>query len=58
MNEVIDPKANPELAAQQIIIELIRAKSVGEMSGATSHKNVDTLLSIHSKIVTHYKNMK
>ncbi len=58
MNEIIDPKNNPELAAQQVIIELIRVNNFGEVNASGLHRNVDVLLSIHTKLVSHYKNMK
>ncbi|MFS1539536.1 MAG: hypothetical protein ACL7BU_13570 [Candidatus Phlomobacter fragariae] len=33
MTDVIDPKKNPEQAAQQLVIELIRAEKTGPLMG-------------------------
>ncbi|WP_156730752.1 hypothetical protein [Morganella psychrotolerans] len=57
MSDVVDPKINPEQAAQQVIIEIIRAGKSGGFFGAGTKPSTDALLTIFQSIVNHYKKL-
>ncbi|ENZ3997805.1 TPA: hypothetical protein SMM91_003348 [Proteus mirabilis] len=44
---VIDPKENPELAAQQLVIELIKAEKTAMINGAASRSTVESIIFAH-----------
>ncbi|PHM59148.1 hypothetical protein Xsto_04059 [Xenorhabdus stockiae] len=55
MSDVIDPKKNPEQAAQQVLIELIRADKVGGVHGVGVKNNTEALLYVYSTVYNHFK---
>ncbi|MCT8344213.1 MULTISPECIES: hypothetical protein [Photorhabdus] len=57
MSDVIDPKKNPEQAAQQVLIELIRAGKTGGMHGAGTKSSTEALLYAYTSIYNHFKKL-
>lgn len=50
MSDIIDPTTNPEKAAFQLVVELIRAERV-----PMHHDNADNILKIYDQAVKHFK---
>lgn len=57
-DEVIDPKENPELAAQQLVIELIRAGKTMNIAGLHTKPTVEAILYTHQALCSHFKKLK
>ncbi|MDE1479343.1 hypothetical protein KKJ01_14160 [Xenorhabdus bovienii] len=57
MSDVIDPKKNPEQAAQQVLIELIRAEKTGGIHGVGIKTNTEALLYAYTAIYNHFKKL-
>jgi len=50
MSDIANPKTHPELAAAQLVIELVRAERV-----PMHHDNVTNLLKIYDQALEHFK---
>ncbi|EOZ1498118.1 hypothetical protein UXO81_24110, partial [Enterobacter hormaechei] len=50
MSDIANPKTHPELAAAQLVIELVRAERV-----PIHHDNVNGLLKIYDQALQHFK---
>ena len=55
---VIDPKENPELAAQQLVIELIKAEKTAMINGAASRSTVESIIFAHQSFTNYFKKLK
>lgn len=55
---VIDPKEYPELAAQQLVIELIRAEKTAMINGVAAKSTVEAILFAHQSFTNHFKKLK
>ncbi|EJD6498542.1 hypothetical protein M0L11_RS05595 [Providencia rettgeri] len=58
MSVIIDPKENPELAAQQLVIELIRAEKTASINGASTKPTVEAVLYAHQSFSNYFKKLK
>ncbi|MFS4412516.1 hypothetical protein [Providencia sp. T47] len=57
MSDVIDPKKNPEQAAQQLLIEMIRAGKTGPAFGAGIQNNENALIHTFTALSNHFKKL-
>lgn len=51
MSDIVDPKRNPEMAALQVVIELIRSQRIGMQS------NPDMLIDLFDGVKDHFKTL-
>ncbi|WP_392738756.1 hypothetical protein AB3M75_04990 [Serratia ureilytica] len=57
MSDIIDPKKNPEQAAQQLLIELIRAQKTGMISGVAVKSTADSITHSHKVFLEYFKKL-
>lgn len=57
MSEIIDPKKNPEQAAQQLLVEMIRAGKTGPAFGAGLQNNGKALIYTFTALKEHFKKL-
>ncbi|MEY0256525.1 hypothetical protein AB7X32_22585 [Morganella morganii] len=57
-DEIIDPKENPELAAQQLVIELIRAEKTHQIAAAATKSTVESVIYAHQAFSAYFNKLK
>ncbi|OON34646.1 hypothetical protein BTJ39_23815 [Izhakiella australiensis] len=50
MSEIVDPKRNPSLAAQQLVVELIRA---GKLGSSVIDRQAENVIQVFDSIEKH-----